>query len=343
MWSDLETVLMLATPQNPALTINADAHLVATWDAVTGADMYRVFPFRNHNVVKGERFDFANANFSSVHSTGTPARPEESEFYFETVEQMPGWTFVLPATVAGGYGFMDNDGYTTNTGYAAQLQSYFIDCTKLKDNQLNIEVEVLAGTATPTRLACGLFHRDPATGDMALSPAAIYNSENFISNQFEKLSFSLKENSAECMLLFQTLTEKNQYGLYPEGSLFFRSIRVWGEADTDFAARIPLNTVTVEAPATTAEIVVPLVKDDTYEVQVQAIQTDKRGYYIAAVSDLSESATVVSDVDGISTIANDGDTEATYFNLQGMPVANPAKGTVVIRRQGNRAEKVLVK
>ena len=44
-----------------------------------------------------------------------------------------------------------------------------------------------------------------------------------------------------------------------------------------------------------------------------------------------------------SVIAGDAEVPVLYYNLQGQPVENPAPGTVVIRRQGDKAEKILVR
>ena len=55
---------------------------------------------------------------------------------------------------------------------------------------------------------------------------------------------------------------------------------------------------------------------------------------IVAVTDAASS--------GITTETVDADAPVEYFNLQGMPVANPAAG-VYIRRQGSSVTKVLIK
>ena len=43
------------------------------------------------------------------------------------------------------------------------------------------------------------------------------------------------------------------------------------------------------------------------------------------------------------TAGDAADTQAEYFNLQGMMVKNPAAGTLVIRRQGNEVSKMIVR
>ncbi|MCM1163065.1 MAG: C10 family peptidase [Muribaculaceae bacterium] len=53
---------------------------------------------------------------------------------------------------------------------------------------------------------------------------------------------------------------------------------------------------------------------------------------------LSGSNTAIDDV-----IAAEEEAPVEYFNLQGQPVSNPAAGSIVIRRQGDKVEKILVK
>lgn len=46
---------------------------------------------------------------------------------------------------------------------------------------------------------------------------------------------------------------------------------------------------------------------------------------------------------GVNNVVFDENAPVKYFNLQGIEVANPAKGQVVIKTQGNKAQKVIVK
>lgn len=45
-------------------------------------------------------------------------------------------------------------------------------------------------------------------------------------------------------------------------------------------------------------------------------------------------------VTGIDTIDADTDAKVEYFNLQGLPIANPQAGQILIRRQGDKVEKI---
>ena len=46
---------------------------------------------------------------------------------------------------------------------------------------------------------------------------------------------------------------------------------------------------------------------------------------------------------GVENIAVDENAPVKYFNLQGMEIVNPEKGQVVIKTQGKKATKVVVK
>ena len=56
-------------------------------------------------------------------------------------------------------------------------------------------------------------------------------------------------------------------------------------------------------------------------------------YYLAPTSITDGTPTAVD--------AIEVEDKAVYFNLQGMPVANPTRGQFVIRKQGNKASKVI--
>ena len=50
----------------------------------------------------------------------------------------------------------------------------------------------------------------------------------------------------------------------------------------------------------------------------------------------------LASIDAVGSDAN-ADAPVEYFNLQGMRVAQPAAGQVVIRRQGTEVSKILVR
>ena len=48
-----------------------------------------------------------------------------------------------------------------------------------------------------------------------------------------------------------------------------------------------------------------------------------------------------TDVNGISSVANDSNAPAVYYNMQGMQIANPAAGQIYIVKQGNKVSKII--
>lgn len=52
---------------------------------------------------------------------------------------------------------------------------------------------------------------------------------------------------------------------------------------------------------------------------------------------------VLGNESGIDSVIAEDEAPVTYYNLQGQPVENPVPGTVVIRRQGDKVSKILVK
>lgn len=59
--------------------------------------------------------------------------------------------------------------------------------------------------------------------------------------------------------------------------------------------------------------------------------------------DAEQYINVTLDMSGINDVAVDANAPVKYFNLQGVEVANPEKGQLVIKTQGGKAQKVIVK
>ncbi|MDE6036706.1 MAG: hypothetical protein K2G05_00375, partial [Duncaniella sp.] len=102
-----------------------------------------------------------------------------------------------------------------------------------------------------------------------------------------------------------------------DASPFYRTIRVFTEADLPFSGELPLNPET--------RFVKVLQKSYTSgEFKLTALK----------ISD--------SDLSGLDVITVDEDAPVEYYNLQGIRVENPAAG-LYIKRQGNTTTKVLIK
>ncbi len=72
----------------------------------------------------------------------------------------------------------------------------------------------------------------------------------------------------------------------------------------------------------------------------------KNTYVVTTVYNLGESApsnAVSAEFAGMEDTFLDSETETVYYNLQGIRVANPAKGGIYIRCRGGKSEKVIIK
>jgi hypothetical protein len=53
--------------------------------------------------------------------------------------------------------------------------------------------------------------------------------------------------------------------------------------------------------------------------------------------------TSIAGIKNVIADTNDANAPVEYFNLQGMRVANPAAGQLLIQRQGSKATKVVIR
>lgn len=90
-----------------------------------------------------------------------------------------------------------------------------------------------------------------------------------------------------------------------------------------------------------ATAVIPFTKDANYEVRLQLMAYDASNELYAKSNsrDLKFNAITT----GIAGIDAENAGNVRYFNLQGVEIANPEEGSVVIKVEGNKATKVLVR
>ncbi|MDE6512042.1 MAG: hypothetical protein K2L00_08130, partial [Muribaculaceae bacterium] len=93
------------------------------------------------------------------------------------------------------------------------------------------------------------------------------------------------------------------------------------------------NEVAVPTTYAEQEWIVPTTAAESNDVQIR----NTNGCHIYFIT-----VTAASGTTGIEAIANDENAPVEYYNLQGVRVANPENG-LYIKRQGNKAVKVLVK
>ena len=120
----------------------------------------------------------------------------------------------------------------------------------------------------------------------------------------------------------------------PSGTVISVSQPVLREHTDDPTATF--NTVN-ECP-----IVITGLKPETeYSYTFVAIAT--KGEEVVKSDLVTVTFTTLKDESGIATVEATEDAPAVYYNLMGIPVANPAPGNIYIRKQDHKAEKVLVR
>ena len=51
----------------------------------------------------------------------------------------------------------------------------------------------------------------------------------------------------------------------------------------------------------------------------------------------------LTEYDGVNKVTIDTDEDVRYYNLQGQEIINPSKGQLIIKKQGNQTEKMIVR
>lgn len=328
--SNTVIVCELASPTGLTLTPAADnKSFKASWEASAGANYYIVIASSEHNVNAGETFVLADADFSSIQSSGTVAKPEESEYWYESLPQLPGWQFTLGCSAPGAFGFWDNAYYTSETGLHASLGSMDYDLSNIKDGTVNVTIDA----ASPGNgFLAGLLTLNETENKYEVASA--YRTPADVPEDFESYSFSLTGAAANTQFLFMTRTENNT-----DGALLIRSLKMTAEVDKDGTVSMPVGEL--ETAATEGEFEVELRGGVTYKAYVVPYLVDDNGN-ILAVGKPSDTVSMLADIEGIGAVAADSaDTTVRYYNLQGLEITEPSAGASVIKVTGNKAEKIV--
>ncbi|MDE6266187.1 MAG: fibronectin type III domain-containing protein [Muribaculaceae bacterium] len=323
-------VCELASPTNVTITPSDDnKSLNFSWEPSAGANYYVLTAASTQNVTSGQTVTLVNADFSSITSNGTVANPEESDYWYESVDELPGWRFNLGCMAEGAFGFMDNAYYTAMTGLTASLGSMDYDLSNIKDGKVNVSIEA----ASPGNgMLAGLLAFNPDEEKYDVGSA--YGTPGVVPEDYETYNFSLTGATDKTQFLFVTNSVDGS-----DGALLIRTLKITAEAAADGKVGIPVGTV--ETADTQGVLTKEIEKGVTYTASVVPYFVDDEGYILAA-GQPSETATYTADENGVESVAADADeTSAHYFNLQGQPVENPAKGSVVIKVTNKGASKII--
>ncbi len=327
--SNLVLVVELAAPTGVTLKADGDkTALIADWDATPGANYYVVTAKAIQEVGAGETVVLADADFSGIESTGTVATPEESDYWYESKPELPGWQFNLGCSAPGAFGFWDNAYYTSVTGLLASLSSMDYDLANVKDGKVDVTIEA----ASPGNgLLAGLLTLNDSNN---YEVASAWGTSENVPEDYETYTFSLTGATANTEFLIVTRTENNE-----DGALLIRRLQISAEAAAEGTIGSPVGMV--QTAATTGEFATEVKDFITYSVIVTPYLVDDKGYILAKGA-ASEPATFKGGVDSIAEIESANEETATYYDLQGMIITAPAPGTPAIKVTGTKAVKVIL-
>ncbi len=329
--SNCVLVCELPAPDGVTLTAGNDNNsLNVNWTATAGANYYVLTVNSAHPVVAGQTIMLADADFSGITSSGTVAEPEESDYWFESMPQLPGWQFNLGCSAPGAYGFWDNSYYTAITGLLASLGSMDYDLSNIKGGMVNVNIEA----ASPGNgLLAGLLTFNAETNKYEVA-SAFGTTEN-VPEDYETYNFDLTGAGAKSQFLFMTRTEGNE-----DGAILIRKLQITAECDADGVVGIPVGSL--ETAATSGSFEVSIENEVTYTAVVVPYLVDNNGNILAR-GQASEPAVLKVGITGIELIEADGnETGSIYYNLRGQKIVNPSKGTPAIKVSGTTATKVIL-
>lgn len=329
MKAEDETVT-LAVPTNVKMTANAHGDIDVTWDAVTDANYYVAEGAMIAPVNAGAAFQVANADFTGISSTGTITSPVESDYIYETSDQLIGAQFVLPVYINGAIGVEDNYMYAYYYDAYATVETGIYDLSIAKDKKMSVTVEVASGTGAD--FYCDLYAWDETNQEYAIVDEYV---KTAISTDFQTLTFDLTGATDECFLSLYPYGDPDTYEF--DGNLFFRSIKFSITADAAGEVTLPVLMWEGETNATAIDKK-HVVGGNTYGVSVKAYQLDDEGN-VTGESEYCDPVYYTAPA-GISDVIADGDNApAVYYNLQGMRLNNPEGICIEVR--GGRATKVV--
>lgn len=326
------SILVCELPSPTGLVITPSDDFKAlnfAWEASAGANYYVLTATISREVTADEEVTLADADFSDIESSGTPAEPEESDYWYESLDELPGWQFNLGCSAEGAFGFFDNAYYTAMTGLYASLESMDYDLSNVKDGTVSVSVEA----ASPGNgMLAGLLSLNAEGTGYEVSSA--YGTPDIVPEDYEIYNFNLTGATANSQFIFVTNSEDNS-----DGAILIRTLKITAIAESDGTVGLPLGAV--ETDETECTLNSELENGVTYTAYVTPYLVDDRGY-ILAVGNPSETSAYKAEISGIDAVTATGDEKAArFYNLQGHRINHPAKGAVVIKVTESGATKMV--
>ncbi len=325
------------------------------------ATYFNVIVYKIHKATDTEKFILAKSDFDYIESAGTMDKHEDHGAIWDVVPDCPGWFAKFPLYMNGALG-IDTFNYFVGADNSDIFGgAYFLspdyDLSNLQDYTLHIKAR-LAREAASVSGGFSLWTWSTDWWDEKNIDYKAVPGTDFHYDDLDNKSW--KDVEEQCVAdEYRNRTRVMFYGSGRSAywiDSFEVAVNMQNGDQVDYAsschkvdgapycnsytANDHVYTYSIDTSADTPD-------DYTYAYEIRAIREDHRDYpwngdYILAISPLSQKH-IIGEFAGISNaIATDTESTPEYFNLQGIRIANPSSGSIVIMRQGGKSRKIII-
>lgn len=322
---------------------------------------YQVIVYKTHKAAADEEFVLANTGFDYIESTGTMTKHEERGAIWDYLPDCPGWYVKTPLYMNGALGidavsyFPGSDNADTFGG--AYLLSPDFDLSHVTAPKLKVSASLGNEAVSVTGgFAVYLWNTewwDEKNIDYKPSDVHDHHYSDLVSSKF-------KSYYEECDIdTFANPWDKSRTRIcfYGRGysAYWIDSLRVAIDMKAGDYIHYGASVHNVgNATNFTIDTSADTDTDQVVGYEVRALRIDKRSSYTPEGKEreneyirfISPYAPMkkIGDSSGIGSIdADDFDAPKEYYSLQGIRLAEPAKGQIVIVRQGSKTYKTIIR
>ena len=295
-----------------------------SWNAVPVANWYGVSIYNTHTAEADETFMLADADFSSIESSGTWDEPEVVNYSYITLPQMLGWRFYLPVTVPGAVGVQQN----WDTFYTADIELFETD---FEDGEVEVTMELASTTGAGFNLYSYVWDEEEKDWYW---PYDEYYTEP-LTKEFKTFTYTIDNLGKKSGIVLAPYNAES----YDLQNIFVKSFKA--AIKLKEGSSLTRKLTYGECEESPIELEIPLESGLEYFASVLPYAVDEEeGYWLY---DGHESDLVpVTMPSAVRTLGTDSAEPAEYYNLQGIRVANPEHGIYIVKK-GNTTTKHVVR
>ncbi len=347
-------VLMLPEPILTGEEIS-DGKVKITWEFESEDapnPYFQVIVYKMHKATAEENFVLAQTDFSYIESEGTMKKSQSLGAIWDYIPDCPGWYVKFPLYMNGALGVNTFHYYSGSDNDdifgGAYLISPDYDLTNVRNNSVKVEASLGREAASVSGGFCiwtwNTDWFDPKNIDYKPILAHDHHYTDLDSEHFKQYSETCQAD--EYMARTRVMFYGQGYSAYWIDSFKVSVDMIEGDSIAYGASVHRVDgekTFTIDTSADTPN-------DYTYGYEVRAVREDKREYptqnmYMRFISP-SKPMKVIgnSGQDAVDEIiSEETDMPTEYYNLQGMRLANPEKGQIIIARKGNKSYKTVIR